>query len=90
MTEADSNPLDLRRRFESELVRGHTIRIDARAAGRLSAAQAQVLVSAAVSAKGSGVSLRIDAASNAFLASIEDLGLGEWLREHGSDLKTTG
>lgn len=86
ITEAHSSPLDLRRRFGNALTQHCPIAVDARAAGRLSAAQMQVLIAAALSAKGAGVSFRIVNASEPFLASIEDLGLAAWLREHREDL----
>lgn len=50
----------------------------------------QVLIAAALSAKGAGVSFRIVGVSEPFLASIEDLGLAAWLREHREDLTESG
>lgn len=87
---SDSSPLDLKLHFESGLKHRRPIVVDAQAAGPLSAAQMQVLVAAAVSAKSAGVPFRIAAASDSFLASVEDLGLGGWLREHRGDLTESG
>ena len=90
LAEADSSPRGLKRRFESALDRGHSIAIDAQAAGRFSAAQAQVLVAAALAAEDSGVLFRIVAASEPFLASFEDLGLGGWVRDCRGDPTASG
>lgn len=90
ITETGSSPVELRRRFGTALTQRRPIAVDARTAGRLSAAQMQVLIAAALSAKGAGVSFRIVGVSEPFLASIEDLGLAAWLREHREDLTESG
>ena len=90
ITESHSSAADLRRRFGTALTQRRPIAVDARAAGRLSAAQIQVLIAAALSAKEAGISFRIVSVSEPFLASIEDLGLAAWLREHHEDLTGSG
>lgn len=90
LAETAASPTQMKRRFQAELKQALSISIDAGAAGRLSAAQAQVLVAAAVSAKDRGIALRVTEASAPFLASMEDLGLGDWLREHDGGTRVPG